>query len=109
MAAPQHHELVIENARVRVLRVCIAPGTDCAGSHSSLGKRCLHTERRRFVRRDREGKVVFDTRTAPLPSIAPAVTWVEPLPPHSVENVGTREIRWLTIELKDEAMSISAL
>ena len=25
-AAPQYHELVIENARVRVLNVCIAPG-----------------------------------------------------------------------------------
>ena len=107
-AAPQHHELVIENARVRVLNVCIAPG-QIVPVHTHRWPSVVYTLRAGdFVRRDGHGKVLFDTRTAPRPSIASVVMWLEPLPPHSVENVGTREIRLFTVELKNETMSISA-
>jgi hypothetical protein len=32
---------------------------------------------------------------------ASAATWVECLPPHSVENVGSAEIHLVSVELKD--------
>ncbi len=108
-AAPQYHELVIENARVRVLIVRIAPG-QIVPVHTHRWPSVVYTlSAGDFVRRDGDGKVLFDTRTAPPPSSPPVVTWIEPLPPHSVENVGTKEIRLFTVELKNDAMSICAL
>jgi hypothetical protein len=108
-AAPQYHELVIENARVRVLKVCIAPG-QIVPVHTHRWPSVVYTlSADDFVRRDGDGNVLFDTRTAPRPSIASVVMWFEPLPPHSVENVGTREIRLFTVELKNDTISISAM
>ena len=101
-AAPQYHELVIENTRVRVLIVRIAPG-QIVPVHTHRWPSVVYTlSAGDFVRRDGDGKVLFDTRTAPSPSSPPVVTWVDPLPPHSVENLGTTEIRLFAVELKNE-------
>jgi hypothetical protein len=62
---------VIENARVRVLNVCIAP-EQVVPVHTHQALYTLSAGD--FVRRDGEGKVLFDTRTAPRPFIAPVVT-----------------------------------
>lgn len=107
-AASQYHELVIENARVRVLFVHIAPGQNVP-VHTHRWPSVVYTlSAGDFVRRDGDGKVLFDTRTASPPSGPPVVTWLEPLPPHSVENVGTKEIRLFTVELKNDAESTCA-
>jgi hypothetical protein len=71
VAAPTHHHLLLENEHVRVLETKIAAGETTA----------VHTHRwpnvqyvlssTDFVRRDGEGRVLFDTRTAdrrPKPS-----------------------------------------
>lgn len=98
IAAPKHHRLVLENARVRVLDTWIAPGDTVP----------LHTPRwpavhqiMSFVRRDAEGKVQVDTRSRPGPATLPAVMWGEALPPHTLENVGDRELHVVSVELKD--------
>jgi len=54
-----------------------------------------------FIRRDGEGKVIFDSRAAGVPLIAPVVQWLPPLPPHSVENIGGADIHLVSVELKE--------
>jgi hypothetical protein len=98
IAAPKHHTLVLENDRVRVLDTHIPPG-DTAPVHTHRWPGVYYVvSASDFIRRDGEGKILFDSRTAP-PSPS-AAQFLEPLPPHSVENVGTAEIHLISIELK---------
>ena len=53
------------------------------------------------VGRDETGKLIFNSRDAGQPPDVPSVFWFEPLPPHSVENVGEADLRVLSVELKD--------
>ncbi len=99
-AAPLHHRLVLENERVRVLETRIPPGETAP----------LHTHRwpgvhfflsfSDFVRRDQKGRVLLDTRRTPLGFDFADGFWVEPLEPHSVENVGSVELRAVNFEIK---------
>jgi hypothetical protein len=99
IAAPAFHELLFENEHVRVLHTRILPGQTVP----------VHTHRwphiqyiiswSPLVRRDAEGNVMYDSRTTPPPE-APHVAWSEPLPPHSVNNVGDGEISVIGFELK---------
>jgi hypothetical protein len=43
---------------------------------------------------------MFDSRKAGALPKTPTVEWVGPLPPHSIENVGSSEVHLLTVELK---------
>jgi hypothetical protein len=55
-----------------------------------------------FIRRDHHGNVLLDSRQSrAAPPQIPAVQWLQPLPPHTVENVGPSEIRIFIVELKD--------
>lgn len=99
VAAPEHHRLLLENAIVRVLETRIPPGE----------RTPLHTHRwpstlyviswSPFVRRDAQGQIALDTRTAP-PPVAPFATFSPPLPAHSLENVGESELHVISVELK---------
>jgi hypothetical protein len=103
IAAPEYHRLLFENEYVRVLEVRIKPGQFVP----------VHTHRwpcaayvmsgSDFIRRDGEGNVLFDSRTAGSPAPTPATQWVPPLPPHSVENIGKTEIVLISTELKERA------
>jgi len=53
-----------------------------------------------FIRRDERDEILFDSRQADTPPSFPCAQWSEPLPPHTVENLGPLEIRILLIELK---------
>lgn len=99
IAAPQNHVLVFENEAVRVLDITVAPGETVP----------LHTHRwpgilyllswSASIRRDAEGSVMMDSRTAPPPAEKTAF-WSPALGPHTLENVGTTELHVLGIELK---------
>ena len=101
VAAPAYHHRLFENERVRVLHTLIPPGAIVP----------LHTHRcpgvayvlswSDYVRRDQHGNVLLDTRQASGSPRNPAAQWIDPLPPHTVENVGESEIRILTVELKE--------
>jgi len=52
------------------------------------------------VCRDETGKLIFDSREAGTPPATPSVVWCDPLPPHSVENVGNDALRVISMELK---------
>jgi hypothetical protein len=98
IAAPKHHRLVFENDRVRILDTRIPVG-ETVPVHTHRWPGVYHTLNfSDFIRRDGDGKILFDSRTAPKPlSFA---NWVENLPPHSVENVGEAEIHLISFELK---------
>lgn len=100
-AAGRFHQLLFENEHVRVLRVTIKPG-EFVPVHTHCWPSVVQVESSGdFVRRDGDGKVTFDSRDATTPTEGPAVQWLGPLPPHSVENVGKTEIRLFTVELKE--------
>jgi quercetin dioxygenase-like cupin family protein len=101
VAAPAHHEVLFENERVRVLDSCIKPG-DTVPVHTHRWASVLYVlSTSDFIRYDTEGKAVFDSRTAESRLDSGAVLWSPPLHPHSVRNVGDREIRVISVELKD--------
>jgi mannose-6-phosphate isomerase-like protein (cupin superfamily) len=100
-AAPANDRRLLENERVRVLETVVRPSA----------RPPVHTHRwasieyvvsaTSFVRRDGDGQVTFDTRTAGAELRPSEVLWSEPFPPHSVENVGDVELRVIMVELKD--------
>ncbi len=103
IAAPKSHRLLFENERVRVLEVRIAPG-EFVPVHTHRWPGAIYIARQTdFIRRDAEGNVLFDSRTAGPPPQEPVVNWTPPLPPHSIENIGGREILLITTELKQPA------
>jgi len=101
IAAPNHHRLLFENERVRVLDVLIQPG-DFVPVHTHKWPGVTYVQSASdFIRRDGEGKVIFDSRAAGVPLIAPVVQCLPPLPPHSVENIGAADIHLVSVELKE--------
>ena len=52
------------------------------------------------MRRDAEGTVVVDTRTTGTVLEPGTAVWLPALPPHSLENVSSSEIRAIHVELK---------
>ena len=101
VAAPEHHEVLLENERVRVLDSRIKAG-ETVPVHTHRWASVLYIlGTSDFIRYDTEGNAVFDSRTKESSIEAGTVTWSAPLSAHSVENVGNTEIRVISIELKD--------
>ena len=100
-AAPEHHRVLLENDRVRVLEAWIAAG-DTVPMHSHRWPSVIHViSASDFVRYDPQGHVVMDSRTLPSRPKSGDVLWSMPLQPHSIQNVGDTELRVIAIELKD--------
>ncbi len=100
IAAPQYHRLLLENDRVRVLDTVIPVG-DIVPVHTHRWPALYYTiAAGDFIRRDGEGNVLFDSRTVPGMLTTSAATFIEYLPPHSVENVSASEIHLISVELK---------
>jgi len=100
IAAPAFHKNLFENDLVRYLEVVIRPG-EFVPVHTHRWPSVIYVRSTSdFIRRDGEGRVLFDSRKAEARPNAPTVEWVGPLPPHSIENVGTSEVHLLTVELK---------
>jgi hypothetical protein len=104
-AAPRHHRLLLENDRVRVLDTRIAPG-ETVPVHTHRWPAVHHIQSwSDFVRRDGDGQVTADTRGMPAPAHLPFVLWGEPLPPHTLENVGSEVLHVVSVEIKDGQVS----
>jgi len=101
-AAAAYHTLLLETEEVRVLSTRIPVGaTVPVHTHRWPGVYYIQSWSH-FVRRDAEGNVLLDTRGGPETAPGTAV-WTEPLGPHSVENVGEKEIRIVAVEVKNSA------
>lgn len=101
VAAAQFHKRLLENDRVRVLEVRIGSG-QTVPVHTHRWPSAIYViSSSDFLRRDAEGNLLFDSRTAAPTPPGPLVQWTPPLPPHSVENIGDSEILLISVELKD--------
>ncbi len=99
-AAPDHHTLLFENDRVRVLDTNIAPG-DTVPLHTHRWPGALYLlSFSDFVRRDSAGLVLVDSRGLPRPTGQVAL-WTEALPPHTLENVGDTDLHVISVEVKN--------
>ena len=98
-AAPEHHTLLLENDRVRVLEALIPPG-ERTNVHTHANQAVQHILTvSHFVRRVADGNVTHDSRTQ-SPLAEGTTLWSEPLGPHSAENVGESDLRVIVVELK---------
>ncbi|MFN2196078.1 MAG: cupin domain-containing protein [Anaerolineales bacterium] len=101
VAAPDHHVLMLENERVRVLSTCIAAG-DRTPVHTHRWPAVFYLlSWSHFVRYDDQGRVMVDSRQVEALKEPPEVLWSAPLPPHSLENVGESDLELISVELKD--------
>ena len=100
-AAPAHHQLLLEDQRVRVLHTRIAPG-DVVPLHTHRWGGIAYLQSwSDFIRRGERGEILFDSRQAGDPPKIPCAQWMPPLPPHTVENAGPTEISIIIVEVKD--------
>jgi hypothetical protein len=101
IAAPGYHRLLFENEHVRVLEVRIPPGHFVPVHTHRWASVAYVVSNGEFLRRDAERNLLFDSRTAGPPASTPAAQWLDPMPPHSVENIGSSEIVVIVTELKE--------
>ena len=99
-AAPDHHRVLLDNERVRVLDTRVAPG-ERTPVHAHAWPAALYViSWSDFVRRDADGAVMVDSRDwERRPEIGESL-WIPPLPAHSIENIGTGDLRLIAVELK---------
>ena len=96
VASAQHHRLLLENDRVRVLESFIPPGETTA-VHTHRWPNVQYVARgSRLVRRDADGVVTSDGELLEDAS----TRWSDPIPPHTVENAGPRVLSVIVVELK---------
>jgi hypothetical protein len=100
VAAPNHHTVLFENESVRVLETRILPGQIVPVHTHRWPSVLVIVAWSDFVRRDQLRNVTLDTRQSQETPQLISPTWLEPLPPHTVENVGDREIQNLQVEIK---------
>src|SRR5207247_3388674 len=98
-AAPDHHDVLFENDRVRILDTRL-PSGQRTPVHVHQWPAALYVLGwSDFLRRDEQGTILVDSRDWSPPT-AGAGFWIEPLPPHSVENIGSADLHIIAVELK---------
>ena len=100
VAAPAYHDLLLEDDRVRIVHTHIPPGKIVPLHTHRWGGVAYVQTFSHFLRRNEHGNITFDSREAGDPPLTPCAQWLQPLPPHTVENMGPGEISILIIELK---------
>ena len=104
-AAPDHHDVLVENDQVRVLDTNLSPG-QCTPIHAHQWPAALYVlSWSDFLRRDEAGNILVDSRTMnPRPAPGEAL-WLPPLMPHSIENIGDSDLHIVAVEVKAAAFS----
>jgi hypothetical protein len=101
IAASDYHTLLLENEKMRVVQTRIAPGqTVPVHTHRFAGVLFIQSWSD-LIRRDQHGNVLLDTRQSSDKPKLNTPLWQEPLPPHTVENVGGAEFDSVQVEIKD--------
>jgi len=99
-AAPRNHKVLLENDRVRVLDVTVAPG-EREEVHAHCRPSVMYVTYLGIARDyDAQGHLIDEQKVAPPPSQFPQTFWLESTPPHSVENLDSRPIHLVRVELK---------
>jgi mannose-6-phosphate isomerase-like protein (cupin superfamily) len=98
--APDHHRVLLENDKVRVLDTKVAPG-ERTPVHAHEWPAALYVlSWSDFVRYDPDENVLVDSRTMTVKPGVGAALWTNPIGPHFVENVGQADLHILAIETK---------
>ena len=98
-AAPDHHSILFENDHVRILDTKVRAG-ERTPIHAHEWPAALYVlSWSDFIRRDQAGTILVDSRDRPKPR-TPAGLWINPLPPHSVENIGSSDLHIIAVEVK---------
>jgi quercetin dioxygenase-like cupin family protein len=98
-AAPEQHLLLLENENIRVLEARVAAG-ETVPLHTHRWPAALYfVSWSDCVRRDETGAITKDSRLTQTIKDGD-VLWSPPLGPHTLENVGGRELRVIVIEQK---------
>lgn len=101
IAAPEQHTLLMENEKMRVVQTRILPGQTVPVHTHRLGGVLFIQSWSDLIRRDQHGGVLLDTGRNHDRPVLNTPLWQEPLPPHTVENVGSSEFVSLQVEIKD--------
>ena len=103
VAAPNHHTILFEDDRVRVLDALVKPG-DTVPVHTHRWSGVLYILGwSDFVRRDPVGNILVNSREAGAVLPVGGAVWGGPLTPHSLENVGDSDLRVIAVEMKNVA------
>jgi predicted metal-dependent enzyme (double-stranded beta helix superfamily) len=97
IAAPQSHRLLFENEHLRVLEVIVDPGTR-EPVHTHRAQSVMIVDRPARIRYYTGSSLTFET---PVDAdYAQHTSWLEPEPPHSVENIDVHPYHAYRIELR---------
>jgi isopentenyldiphosphate isomerase len=100
-AAPQHHKLLFENQVVRVLDTRIPPAETTA-VHTHKWPASLYViSWSDFIRYDGEDNVLLDSRALTKPPSPSSALWTEPVTPHALKNVGSKDLHVISCEIKN--------
>ena len=99
-AASEHHKLLFEDDRVRVLDTLIRPGDRTAVHTHQWPSVHYVLSWSDFLRYDANDIVLFDSRSmAVKPEVGTALPG-PPLPLHSLLNIGDADLHVISVELK---------
>ena len=101
IAAPDHHKVIFENDRVRVLETTIRAG-EITPLHTHLTPTVMYViSGSHFIRRDEHGVAMLDTR-ANLDFVLPRVLYSASTPRHTLENTGSDDLVVIGVELSSD-------
>jgi mannose-6-phosphate isomerase-like protein (cupin superfamily) len=99
-AAPGNHRVLLDNDRVRVLDVTVAPGAREPVHAHCLASALVVLQGGRARDYDSHGHVIDEGKVIPDGASAPFAFWLERTPPHSIENLDTIPIHLIRVEIK---------
>jgi hypothetical protein len=99
LVAPDHHELLFENDRVRILDTKLPAGKRTSVHAHEWPAALYLLSWSDFIRRDQNGALLVDSRERSSPDLGSGF-WIDPLPPHSVENIGSADLHIIAVEIK---------
>jgi hypothetical protein len=102
IASASHHRLVMENEAVRVLETIIRPGEVTELHTHQWPAATYFLSCSDMVRRDEFGNVLMDSRTLDSQRNPGEAAWTPTLGPHTLENVGDKDIHVITVEVKPQ-------
>ena len=102
VAAPEHHKVIFEDERVRIMEFKCPPG-DVVPLHTHRWASVNYVLRLSdFLSFDADGNLKLDSREGKFGGKEGEAFCLPPFPPlHSVENIGDREMHGISVELKN--------
>lgn len=102
VAAPKNHKILMENDKVRVLEITVAPGETEEVHHHQWPSVLYIKEAGDFIDYDNDGKIIMDTRLIKPVLKFPMTMWKDAEAAHSIENLSkTITIRLIRVEMKN--------